>query len=161
MNGNFSQIVEDAQKLSEAVFQVYPAVAEKYKTIIGPVVNAEQQKILFDLSVTCVGIANKDSRVQQMRDDKKNGHPTPPQPPKPPLDKNPITLDEPSKKPRDERNRPTGQLIEELDIKSPKQAGFLRYQGAISYKEWQRVRDEVSRREIEKAGGFSNPPAKL
>jgi hypothetical protein len=63
-------------------------------------------------------------------------------------------------KERDMRNRPTEQLIRELDFKSPKQAGFLRYQGTISYKEWRRVRDEVSRREIAQAGGFSNPPAK-
>jgi len=161
MNGNFSQIVEDAQKLSEAVFQVYPAVAEKYTTIIGPVVNADQQKILFDLSVTCVGIANKDSRVQQMRDDKKNSYgrpvPTPPQPPKPPLDKDPITLDEPSMKPRDERDRPTEQLIKELNIKSPAHAGWLRANKDISYIEWKRVKDEVSRREIEIGRAQTSP----
>ena len=56
------------------------------------------------------------------------------------------------RKPRDERDRPTEQLINELNIKSPKQAEFLRYQGAISYREWQRVRDEVSRREIANGG---------
>jgi len=80
-----------------------------------------------------------------------NGHsspPTPPKPPKPPFDKEPITLGEPEMKPLDERDRPTEQLINDFDIKTPKQAGFLRYKGAISYREWRRVKDEVSKREI-------------
>jgi hypothetical protein len=161
VNGNLSQVVEDAKKLTDAVFQVYPQVLSNYSSLIGPVSTPEQQKILFDLSVTCLAIANKESRVEKFREDRKNGnnHPSPPthpQPPQPPVkDREPMTLDDSERKPRDERDRPTDLLIQELGIRTPKQAGFLRYQGTISYKEWQRVRDEVSRREMKEAGGFT------
>jgi hypothetical protein len=150
-------VVEDAKKLTDAVFQVYPQVLSSYSSLIGPVSTPEQQKILFDLSVTCLAIANKESRVEKFREDRKNGNcyptpPTPPQPPKPPQDKEPITLYESERKPRDDRDRPTEQLIHDLNIKTPKQAGFLRYQGTISYKERHRVRDYVPRQEIQ--GGW-------
>jgi hypothetical protein len=55
----------------------------------------------------------------------------------------------------DTRNRPPEQIVEKLKIKTPAQAGFLRAKGEMSYKEWQRVRDYVSKREIEGAKGFT------
>jgi regulator of PEP synthase PpsR (kinase-PPPase family) len=74
MNGNLPLIVEDAKRLGDAVFGIYPTLAERYTATIGPVVNADQQKILFDLAVACIGIANKEQRVSQMREERKNGN---------------------------------------------------------------------------------------
>jgi len=54
---------------------------------------------------------------------------------------------------RDTRDRPTEQLIKELNIKSPAQAGWLRANKEISYIEWKRVKDYVSQKEIDN-GGF-------
>ena len=71
---------------------------------------------------------------------------------KPPFDREPITLEEPPRKPHDERDRPTEQLIQELGIKTPRQAGWLRFKKVISYGEWQRVRDCLSAREIQQGG---------
>ena len=53
---------------------------------------------------------------------------------------------------RDTRDRPTEQLIKELNIKSPIQAGWLRANKQISYIEWKRVKDYVSQQEIESGG---------
>jgi hypothetical protein len=187
VTGNLSQVVEDAQRLATAVFDVYRTTAKEYERAIGPIVSPEQQKVVLDMALACVGIANKEQRVEKWREERKNGHnghkadakpaasdvqvmpgaekteeksavaqaerPNPaPNGPRPPED-------EPERpiKPRDTRNRPVEQLIRELDIKSPAQAGFLRARKEISYIEWQRVRDEVSRREIRGAGGFSTP----
>jgi hypothetical protein len=176
MNGNLPLIIDDAKKLADAVFQVYPQVVTNYSTTIGPVSTPEQQKILFDLSVTCLAIANKESRVEKMREERKNGHPkpptppTPPQPPKPrilsetktdgtvtPVNGEPVTLDDPERKPRDERDRPTEQLIQELNIRTPKEAGFLRYKKQLSFKEWIRVKDVLSAREIANGGAMVPP----
>jgi hypothetical protein len=190
VNGNLTQVVEDAKKLTDAVFQVYPQVLSSYSSLIGPVSTPEQQKILFDLSVTCLAIANKESRVEKFREDRKNGNgnghqlqkprvisetpatpaktgeqpeqkegvsqaeqPKPaPNGPRPPEDE-----PTPLRTPRDERDRPTEQLIQELNIRTPKEAGYLRYKKQISFKEWQRVRDYVSQQEIQRAGGFTRP----
>ena len=80
------------------------------------------------------------------------GMPEENEPKKPPFDREPITLEEPPRKPRDERDRPTEQLIQELDIKTARQAGWLRFKKVISYGEWQRVRDCLSAREIQQGG---------
>ena len=76
---------------------------------------------------------------------------------KPPFDREPITLEETPRKPRDERDRPTEQLIQELGIRTPKEAGFLRYKKQISFKEWIRVRDYLSAREIRAGGAVTSP----
>lgn len=172
MNGNLPLIIDDAKRLADAVFQVYPQVVTNYSTTIGPVSTPEQQKILFDLSVTCLAIANKESRVEKMREERKNGngHPRPPTPPTPPQLPKPRILSETKtdgtttpvdesdteRKPRDERDRHTEQLIRELNIRTPKEAGFLRYRKQISFKEWLRVKDYLSAKEI-LAGGVAFP----
>jgi hypothetical protein len=46
------------------------------------------------------------------------------------------------------RNRKLSELIEEYNIKSPKHAGYLRWQGLISYKEWKRLHEYLSAQEI-------------
>jgi hypothetical protein len=61
-------------------------------------------------------------------------------------------------KPRDDRNRPTEQLVKELNIKSPAHAGWLRVKKIISYIEWQRVRDYVSQLEIVNGGKAAPHP---
>lgn len=179
MNGNMKQVVEDAKSLAEAVFEVYPVVAETYKQKVRSIMDVNQEKILFDLAVACVGIANKEQRVQQYREDRKNGccgngqkaaappvsaekvegpvtKPTPPQPPAKPAEKKPEPNNGNGWKPRDTRNRPVEQLIQELNIKSPAQAGFLRARHQLSYREWRGVHEFLCQREIEGAGAL--PP---
>lgn len=161
MNGNLPMIIEDARKLADAVFKVYPQVLANYSSAIGPVSTPEQQKILFDLSVTCLAIANKESRVAAWKEERKNGngngHKDSTQhdcdvPLVPGADKT-----EQGYRQRDTRDRPTEQLIKELNIKSPAQAGWLRANKEISYIEWKRIRDYVSQKEIENGGGFTSP----
>jgi ABC-type uncharacterized transport system involved in gliding motility auxiliary subunit len=65
MNGNLSQVVEDAQRLATAVFDVYRTTAKEYERAIGPIVSPEQQKVVLDVALACVGIANKESRVEK------------------------------------------------------------------------------------------------
>jgi hypothetical protein len=170
VNGNLTQVVQDAQRLATAVFDVYRTTAKEYERAIGPIVSPEQQKVVLDVALACVGIANKEQRVEKFREDRRNGdgnnHQSPkpkvipetpttpaktveqperkegatladqpkpaPTPPKPPEDEEPMPLGKPERKPRDERDRPTEQLIQELNIRTPKQAGFLRYKKEIS-----------------------------
>jgi hypothetical protein len=76
--------------------------------------------------------------------------------PQPLKDREPVTISDTEYKPRDDRDRPTEQLIQELNIRTPKEAGYLRYKGEISYREWMRVKDEVSKREIANGGEYSS-----
>jgi len=178
VNGNLSQVVQDAQRLATAVFDVYRTTTKEYERAIGPIVSPEQQKTVLDVALACVGIANKEQRVEKFREDRKNGHNgnghQPPKPkvisetkpaeaveketetPKPETATNGGTpMAQSGYRQRDTRDRPTEQLIKELNIKSPAQAGFLRARKEISYIEWQRVRDYVSLQEIRGAGGFT------
>ena len=183
------QFKSPAKKLAIAVFDVYRTTAKKYERAIGPIIIPEQQKVVLDVALACVGIANKEQRVEKFREERKNGNGNSPQPPKPkvvsetkpaeavenepvkpeqkdgvaqadllkPTTKPPEDEPEKPRKPRDDRNRPTEQLITELNIKSPAQAGWLRARKEISYIEWQRVKDYVSQQQIANGGKLASP----
>jgi len=150
MNGNLTLIIEDAKKLANAVFSVYPDVLRNYSTLIGPVSTPEQQKILFDLCVACIGISNKESRVAAWKEERKNGNGNG-------HSNGNNGNGENGYKQRDIRDRSIEQLIKELNIKSPAQAGFLRARKEISYMEWKAVHDHLCQKEIDGASGFSSP----
>ena len=182
MNGNLSQVVEDAQRLATAVFDVYRTTAKEYERAIGPIVSPEQQKVVLDVALACIGISNKEQRVEKFREDRKNGHSNrnghkadakqdARDVPAMPVTQTPEQKDVPKPetatsggtptgqsgyRQRDARDRPTEQLIKELNIKSPAQAGWLRARKEIFYIEWQRVRDYVSQQEVANGGKLAS-----